>query len=94
MGTVFIDNFLHFALIIIVAILGYVFKHIFVKPLVDIRSDLNKHVEDCNETPRELIVEKINNLCSKVESNHEYVKEMKQEFKDELNHLRLKLFKG
>lgn len=62
--------------------------------LAKTRSLIDEHIKECNEVSKNLILEKIQNLsdrinthdeeiAKKIQFNHEYVKEMREEFKTE-----------
>ena len=51
--------------------------------VLKVQQELTDHMADCNEIPKSLILEKINNLLEKVNENHSYVKELRNDFKEE-----------
>ena len=61
-------------------VIAFFLKRLFFDPLHD-------HIQECNKVPKSLLLEKIDNLTDKVAEHQDYVKEMRTEFRGDINKL-------
>ena len=62
-----VDNSLHFLLLGILGFFGFLSKRLFLNPIESLQEQLIKHVTECNQIPKSLIIEKIDNINNKLE---------------------------
>lgn len=67
-------NFINFLLMSVLTLIGFIVRG-FMKSQNTTEELLKKHLEECNEIPKKLIVEKIEHLCEKQDIQFEHVKE-------------------
>ena len=82
-----LDNLIHVVLIGVLGLMGWAAKRLLFDPFAKTQIELTKHVDMCNEIPKSLIIEKIENLCDKVEVHQTYEKEMRMDIKEDIKSL-------
>lgn len=58
----------------ILGLIGWTGKRVIFDPMEDTRAQLFKHINECNQIPKSLILEKLANLEKKVDELHEDIR--------------------
>ena len=61
-SKIVIDNIAHLVVLVIFGGFAYLMRHSFLDPLKVTQLALKQHIEECNKTPKILILEKIDSL--------------------------------
>lgn len=65
-------------------LIGWFLKQTVYDPIQETKKEIKEHKVECNQIPKSLILEKVDNLCERVDTHQEYVKEMRSEIKEDI----------
>jgi hypothetical protein len=80
---------LHALLLIALGIIGWFARNTLFEikdSLKETNKELNSHVDECNKIPKSLIIERIDNFCDRLDTQHTEIKEMRSDFKEEVKY--------
>lgn len=75
-------------LVLIVSLVGYLLNRLLKgidKRTSDTEIELQKHKEECDKIPKSLILEKVDNLCIRLDEHRIDTREFMKDVKDEFN---------